>query len=181
MIEKLSEALNAISRVPTQLLVVVAVAAGLVLFFPEKLASTLAVDDFRKTYRLFVGPAFLLVMAWLVARLFTTLARPLQKRARLRKLHKRLEMLTPEEKGYLAPYVEKAATTINVAVEDGIIGGLLARGIVYRSSNVFDLVDGVPYNLQPWARAHLQSNVHLLEGAVGGPVSPREKRSADRW
>ena len=169
MLEKLAEALNAIHRVPTQLLIVLAVASSFILFIPEDLAVTLAVDEFRKSYRIYLGPGLVVVGAWLVARLLAAIARPLQERKKLRKLHEGLSTLTPQEKGYLVAFIHDENTTINVPVEDGIIGGLLARRIVFRSSNVFDFVDGVPYNLQPWARARLLANPRLLDGAARRP------------
>lgn len=45
---------------------------------------------------------------------------------------------------------------------DGVVGGLEAQRILYRSSNVGDL-DEWAYNIQPWAWEHLKSSPGLLE------------------
>lgn len=178
---KLSDALNAIHRVPIQLLVVLALAIALILFIPEDIAATLALDQFRTNYRIYLGPGLVVIGAWLATRLVVELGVLMKERQNQKNLHQRLFTLTQEEKGYLAVFIEKGATTINVPVEDGIIGGLLAKRIVFRSSNAFNLVDGVPYNLQTWARTYLDANPHLLAGAVGRPMTPREKLRAARW
>ncbi|OYW38938.1 MAG: hypothetical protein B7Z35_05795 [Hydrogenophilales bacterium 12-61-10] len=175
MIEKLAEAINALHRIPTQLLLVAGLAAGFILFIPEFLATTLAVDGFRKEYRVFLGPGLVLVAAWLLARLFIAATGHLRERENLRKLMEQLNDLTSQEKGYLATFIVAGNTTIYVAMDDGIIGGLRARNIVYRSSNIFTQLNGIPYNLQPWAREHLSENPQLLEGAEGRPQTPREK------
>ena len=79
---------------------------------------------------------------------------------------KQLDFLTPEEQGYLTPYVKDSVNTQKFPVEDGVVGGLLTKGIVYRSSNVFDMVEGVPYNIQPWAKAYLLRHPELLADAL---------------
>ena len=75
MSEKVAEVLNAISRVPTQLLLALAVSSAFILFIPEDLASTLAVDEFRKSYRIYLGPGLVVISAWLVARAVAAAAR----------------------------------------------------------------------------------------------------------
>lgn len=181
MLEKISEFLSAINRVPVLLLVALGAADAFILFIPEPLAAILAVDEFRKTYRIYLGPGLVVVGAWLLARLLATVATPLKQRRNLRNLQNSLATLTAQEKGYLAEFMETGRTTILVPLEDGIIGSLVARKIAYRASNVFDVVEGVPYSLQPWARQYLQANPHVLEGAAGRPLSPRERARAERW
>ncbi len=175
MFEKVAEAISAIHRLPTQLLAVAGIAAAVILFIPEHLAATLAVDSFRQTYRTFLGPGLVVVTAWLSWRLLAALSGPLREHLTLQKLKKRLHNLTPEEKGYLATFVLGQNNTIYLPVDDGIIGGLKARGIVYRSSNLFHVLEGVPYNLHPWARDHLSANPELLLGAEGMPRTPRQR------
>lgn len=182
MFEKAYEILGAINRIPVLLLVALGAADAFILFIPEPLAATLAVDEFRKIYRIYLGPGLVVLGAWLIARFLAMAAMPLKQRRNLRNLQKSLATLTAEEKCYLAEFMETGRTTILVPLGDGIIGSLVARKIVYRSSNVFDVVEGVPYNLQPWARQYLQENPNVLEGAADRSLSPRERVRADeRW
>jgi hypothetical protein len=181
MLEKIPDALNAINRVPAVLLLMLVAAAAFILFIPERLAVTLALDAFRNTYRVYLGPGLTLVGFLLLARLIAFAATKLQQRGTLSRLRKSIATLTNEEKGYLAEFIETGRTAIYVPLDDGIIGALVARQIVYRSSNVFDVLEGVPYNLQPWAREYLTNNPQVLEGAEGRPLSPREKRRPSLW
>lgn len=50
-------------------------------------------------------------------------------------------------------------------MEDGIKGSLEAKGILYRASNMGDLVDGWAYNINLGRVEHLQSN----PGVAWGP------------
>lgn len=172
---KISDAITAIYRIPTQLLLVISVAAACILFVPNDVAKVLALDSFRDNYRIFLGPGLLLLLSWTVARLITPLTTNAAERNSLRKREKQLEHLTPEEQGYLSIFVIDGKTTIYVPVDDGIIGGLKARSIVYRSSNIFTMMDGAPYNLQPWARDYLQNNLHLIKDGLGRPITLRER------
>lgn len=181
MLEKFSEILGAINRVPVLLLVALGAATAFILFAPEPLAAVLAVDEFRKAYRIYLGPGLVLVGAWLLARLLAIAAIPLKQWRNLRNLQSGLATLTAEEKGYLAEFMQTGRTTILLPIEDGIIGSLVARKIVYRASNVFHVVEGVPYSLQPWARQHLEANLHILDGAFGHPLTSRERARAERF
>lgn len=181
MLEKTVELFNAINRFPTLLLIALGASAVFILFIPEPLAATLALDEFRKTYRIFLGPGLVVVGAWLLTRLVAIAVTPIKHWRNLRRLQNTLSTLTVEEKGYLAEFVVTGRTVVLVPLEDGIIGSLVARQIVYRSSNLFNIVEGVPYSLQPWARRYLEANLDILKHAAASPVSPLEKRRDDHW
>jgi len=173
--DKVAALLDALKSIPTQLLVAVAIALGLVLFLPNDVAAMLAVDSFRQSFRVFLGPSFIVVCSFLLARAGAFALVPFRQRQNRKALEARLSMLTAEEKGYLAPFILGGQNTIHVSHTDGIAGGLRAKEILYLGSNMFSLVEGMPLNMQPWARRHLEANTHLLEGAAGRPLSPSEQ------
>ena len=82
--------------------------------------------------------------------------------------------MTPDEKAYLVPFVLQQENTQYFLIEDGIAGGLIAKGVLYRSSNVGSLVSGWAHNIQPWAREYLTEHAELLEGARAKPNTPRD-------
>jgi hypothetical protein len=175
MLETVNKVLENLKSVPTELLIVFALALGTILFVPADVAAILAIDGFRDSFRHFLGPAFILVACWLAARFLMTLFKPIQQWRLQRRRVQQLHALTSDEKGYLSPFIEDGRNTIQAPMEDGVAGGLLVKAIIYRASNVFDVVEGVPYNLQPWAREYLSKHPYLLEGAAGGPQTPRER------
>jgi hypothetical protein len=102
-------------------------------------------------------------------------ARKIKTESNTKKKYDYLKQLTPEEKGYLIPYIEEQQNTINVGMDDGIMAGLCAKGITYRAANIGDLLNGFAFNLQPWARDYLNSKPELLNDYSGEPMTPREK------
>ncbi|MGC6093466.1 super-infection exclusion protein B [Citrobacter portucalensis] len=175
MMDVVTGIVDVFRKIPTVFLIAITCVLGLILFLPETLASKVAVDGFRREYRIYIGPVFLLAISFLVAKTFLFFNdiyayKQIQK-SRIAWLGK----LTSEEKGYLAPYIFNGLNTQQCGPEDGVMGGLVAKGITYRSSNIGSLVDGFAYNLQPWAREHLEKNHHLLDGASGRAMTPSER------
>lgn len=96
-------------------------------------------------------------------------------RRRIRRIReKHLRELTPEERGYQLPYIHDRTSTQTFDIDDGVAGGLQGKEILYRSSNMFDVHRGVPYNLQPWARTYLTQHPELLADATL-PTMPNDE------
>ena len=180
MLDKITSLVNALRKIPIGFLLALTIVLGLILFLPDTVAGKLAIREFRGDYRKFLGPAFLLGTAFLLTRIVLGCGRKIEKRRRMQCRRKQLHDLTPEEMGYLTDFVLSGRNTIYVDVDDGIAGGLLGKSIIYRSSNMFNVLDGIPYNLQPWARKYLEQHPELLDGAVGKPLTPEQKLRS-RW
>ena len=173
--DKIVVVLDYFRKIPTAFLVAIVTVLGLILFLPEDYAKTVAVDGFRNEYRVFIGPIFLLTLSFCVARIYGFLMQSFNYRKTLKRMQESLHNLTPEEKGYLAPYIFNQKNSIYVGIDDGIMTGLHIKGITFRSTDIGDLLDGFAFNLQPWAREYLEKNPQLLNGYVGGPLTPRQK------
>jgi hypothetical protein len=180
MMEKLTGLADYLGKIPAAFLVAIVSVLAFILFLPIEIAKTLAVDGFRERYRVNLGPAFLLTVAFCIARTFIFLKQAYNKRQNLRRHQQMLHALTPEEKGYLVPYIERQQNSVYVDMKDGIMGGLVAKGIAYRASNMGDIYDGFAYNLQPWARSYLEQDPQLLDGHAGEPLTPQQ-RSDSGW
>jgi len=65
-----------------------------------------------------------------------------------------LSTLSMREKEFLRTYIDQDTDTRYANVSDGVVGGLTAKTIVFRSSNlgVPGTLQEFPYNLQPWAK-----------------------------
>jgi hypothetical protein len=175
MLEKITNLVSALRKIPIGFLLAITIVLGLILFLPDTIADKIAIKDFRDDYRKFLGPAFLLCVSFLLTKIVLSLVRNINSKRQQKRLRKQLHNLTPEEKGYLAVFILEGRNTIYVDIGDGIVGGLLAKGIIFRSSNMFTAIDGIPYNVQPWARQYLERYPELLEGGIGKPLTPRQK------
>lgn len=162
-------------KVPPAFLVAITTILGLILFLPEEIVKTLAVDEFRIKYRVWIGPTFLLAVLFLGARPYMYLRQEYFQWRQFKSMQKQLHQLTPEEKGYLLPYIKEQKNTIYVGPEDGIMNGLVAKGIICRVSDSGTHTEGFPFNLESWAREYLGKNTNLLEGHSGEPMTPVRK------
>lgn len=172
--KKLTDISEYFRKVPVPFLIAIISVLMLMLFIPESLAKIVAVNDFRDQFRVFLGPALLLAISFLIARIYMALTVGVNKKKQMRQKQRVLHKLTAEEKGYLILYL-RGQNSIYVGLEDGIMGGLSAKNIVYRSGNMGSVLDGFAFNLNPWAREYLEEHPDLLDGAIGKPLTPEEK------
>ncbi|MCP1496189.1 hypothetical protein J2Y86_000896 [Pseudomonas migulae] len=158
----------------------IGIASGLVLFSPDTLIESLGMAAIRVEHKAEIGGAFLLSIAYLSATTMLWLKDVIAKGWKTRSARlvreQRLRELTPAEKSYLAPYVLEHENTRYFEPEDGIAGGLSAKNMLYRSSNVFNMLQGVPFNIQPWCRDYLTAHPELLEGAAPPLQTGRRRR-----
>jgi hypothetical protein len=178
-IETVSGFLVAVRQTSPRVFLAVAIATGIILFSSPEFATTLGMVKIRAEYRSQLGITFLVSLSVVaVAALYAGVGwiKAAYKTYKVTKRRTRsLEELTPDEKGYLAPYVLDHVNTQLFQIEDGIAAGLAAKNIIYRPSNIFDMVEGFSYNIQPWAKKRLTKRPHLLEGATKPKKSRRDR------
>lgn len=179
--EKITNLADYFRKVPAAFLVAIVTVLGVILFLPMDLAKKLAINDFREEFRVYIGPAFLLTTSFCVARIYMFFINGYNQRKNIKARKEQLTKLTPEEKGYLVPFIRGQSNSVHVGMDDGVMAGLKAKGITYCPTNMGDVLTGFAFNLQPWAREYLEENPHLLNGATGQPLTPQEKMGFGRW
>jgi hypothetical protein len=161
--------LTALKQASPILFIAAAIGTGAVIFGSDGFVSALGLSDLRNQFRAHLGIAFVFSTSMLVAQLLSRAVQFFRKKRRatrtLAGMHDTLRNLTPDERAYLLPFVVAQKNTINFPVEDGIAGGLVAKNILFRSSNIFRWRTGIAHNLQPWARDFLEAHPDVLEGA----------------
>jgi hypothetical protein len=89
--------------------------------------------------------------------------RTLRERRIVRHNQKQLAALSPPEQRVLAEYLKNNTTTRAQHISDGVVGGLVAKRILYQAS-----IAGHPgslsfdHNLQPWAWEILKQHPELV-------------------
>lgn len=185
MFEGISPLVATLEKTSIVLLLAVSIALSLFLFLPESIGQHLGLKEARDTIRPFAGLAWLVSISLFIARIIAWTLTFFRSRRASAKAHKKrletLKRLTAEEKGYLAAFILDGKNTVKVGLDDGIMGGLKAKEICYPASQIFDILEGMSFNLQPWARDHLSENQNLLDGAIGHPLTPEERLHRDRY
>jgi len=142
------------------------IASAALLFFPESLVSALGLDEIRHTYRTYAGVILITSASLLAVNIISFFVRlmlkPWRDRQFNRAVYRTLSDLTQAEKDFLREFIFGHANTVSAPVNDGVAGGLQAKQIIYRSSNISYGLEW-PYNLQPIPRKLLNAHPELLD------------------
>lgn len=183
MLETVTTFLTAIKQTTPVILLGVVIAASVGVFGSDGLMASLGLAELRTQYRPYLGGTLVLASSVLIAQGLAAIGRLvpsyLEKRRKKRRaaealaqMQDALHSLTPDEKAYLLPFAIEEQNTLYFQIEDGVAGGLVAKHILFRSSNIGHMRSGFAHNIQPWAREYLVGNRHLLEGANPSPSGP---------
>lgn len=176
MIEILSGFLTSLKQTSPVIFGGLAIASGIVLFTSGDFVDSIGLTEFKNSNLPLIGGGFVISISILVAQLIfnayglikslTNKFSDKKEQERIQKLKlQELSKLTPDEKSYLQPYIEGQKISLNFRMEDGIKSSLTHKGILYQANQMGDMLSGWAYNIQPWAKEHLESNRHLLDGA----------------
>ena len=158
---------------------VVALFSGCLLYLPQTTKVRLGLDGFILEHNSWIGAAFLFSTVSVLVSFFVFLSKLVRKSYRKRERNKNVELtqksymekLTYTEILYLIPFLT-GVNSINFRQQDGTRGGLEAKDIIYRSSNMGNVLTGFAYNIQPWALDYLNNNPELYERHVGKLETP---------
>ena len=172
--EFLTGLLGSAKQLTPALLIGAAITCGVALYSPPSFLEQLGLTEFVAEQKKYIGAALLvslallaaqiLVGSWALVKMFYAKKRAKDEAVKLKDLRLQvLSKLTPEEKAYLAPYIFNTENTQYFAIDDGVVGGLTAKRILYRASSVSARWTMFAFNMQPWAREHLEQNPDLLQ------------------
>jgi hypothetical protein len=144
----------------------ICVTLGLVLFLPSNSAQTRGIDQFRDSYRIWVGVLFLLSAAALISNLLWVVGRFIKPWVKewlyIRINRSSLHNLTEDEKVILRRFIVDGNSTVAEDINSGPINLLENKKIVLRASTISLRLTTFSYLLQPWAREYLAKNRDLL-------------------
>jgi hypothetical protein len=166
MFEAIGAVTAAILKIGVPIYIAGLIASSLLIFLPGPAIKMLGLAPFRQAYQGYLGSVFVVSLSLIVSyglsaalRLFNE---RLDSRRWQRQVLRTLQGLTSQEKSFIRPFIADGKNTCHASISDGVTGGLRAKGILYRSSNIFEQFSA-PYNLQTVARELLTANPHLLE------------------
>ena len=133
---------------------------------PDSLLLKLGVLNIRESSKQWLPIVFWLSLALLISHAFFGLFPFFKGRLNgwiiVHRGKKRLNDLTREEKEILRGYVEGNTMTQTFDCTDGAVLALENEHIIYRASELSQGFTDFPFNIQPWARQHLNKNARLL-------------------
>lgn len=146
--------------------IVLLLISSTLLFGSEELIKRLGLLDIRDAAKPWLGTMWLLSISITsinsIISTFKWIKKKIESRINLKRLQKRLHNLTHEEKEFLYGYIANNTRTQSAHCNDGMINGLVAETIIYRSSTLSHYRTTFPYNIHSWAWEYLQEHPHLL-------------------
>ena len=137
------------------------------LFLPSKALDRLGLKDFRDTQKTWIGLVFLgsnvFLGSYAAGEIWSIGQKKYLDQRQIKLQHNQMFDLSPPEKMVLREYTENQETTRYFQISDGIVNGLVAKGILYCSSNVGVHYMSFSFNLQPWAWKYLDEHPEVLE------------------
>lgn len=140
---------------------------GTCVLLPTPVLERLGLAALVSEHRPWLGGAFLVALALLLAEFVVDFwnwgRRKYQQRETLKTCKDNLTHLSEAEKKVLRKYLERNTKTIKLPMDSGLAAALVNAKIIYRASNFGDLIDGIDYNIQPWAWDYLHEHPELLQ------------------
>ncbi len=136
------------------------------LFGGEELVASLGLLQAKEILKPWVGVVWIISLSIVISDptfyAFNWVKTRVQWRIYLKQMQKTLHDLTPEEKKFLSVYIINDTKTQSADCNDGVVNGLVAAKIIFRSSNLSQYYTTFPYNIQPWAWEYLKNNPEIL-------------------
>jgi len=162
------EQFTQVLKLAPRYLVAVIVFCSVLLFIKDETAKLLGVYDFTQNYRQWLGIAFtgtssIIIVDWCI-KVGGVIRNRAIKIKREKRILQSLHGLTEEEKQILRYYFAKQSKSNVLRINDGIVNGLVAKGIIVRAANQGDLIEGFTHNINELVWDYLDVNLGLLDG-----------------
>lgn len=149
-------------------LLAVALFSGLLLFLPEGTLERMRLLQFAEDHSHWLGVAFLLsAIVWGIDIFIRTCSLVVgfhgRHQARVLTIQ-RLHALTEDEKQILRYYIAQGTRSNKLRIDNGVVNGLVAAGIIYRASDMGSMLQGFAHNITDIAWNYLHKHPRLLEG-----------------
>lgn len=156
---------------PRYLIVIaLGVIAAILLFADVKLLELIGISELAKENRPLLGLTLVVTTALFLASVIGN-GIALVKKWWIRKRHhkrikNRLHSLTEGEKQILRYYIAENTRANTLRIDDGIVQGLKASGIIHLSASMGNALEGFAHNISEFAFDYLQLHPHLLDGTT---------------
>lgn len=170
--------LNAL-KLQTRYVVTLAAVAGLLLFADPRVLQFFDLTAMAQEHRAVIALVWLCSVVLLAVdggRVLWSKLHKLRARRQLeQRITERLLTLTEDEKQILRFYVAHSTRSNTLRVDDGVVQGLVAAGVIYRASGLGNMVEGFAHNISQEAWDELHKNPVLLRGET--ELARTDKRS----
>ena len=170
MIVDIPKALIEFLKLAPRYLIALSLAAAFLLFAPDKFIQRIGVLELTQNHRPVLGVTLVVSASICFVSIGGAGATLLKKwwgtRKFYRRAMKRLHCLNEDEKQILRFYLVENTRANSLRIDDGVVQGLVAEGIIYRSTSVGYMTDGFAHNIRDFAWDYLKKHQSLLDGTT---------------
>lgn len=170
MFAELAKSAIDLLKLAPRYLIAVAIVSGVLLFLPDTWLQWIGVNTFATAYRQWLGLTFLIsAVLWgvsAIASCWGWVAGKLFRRRVRKNIAQKLCSLTEDEKQILRYYYAKGTRANVLKVDDGVVQGLVANCIIYRSASVGNMLEGFAHNITDAAWDYIHTNPAILRGTT---------------
>lgn len=121
------------TKLPTKIVVVLAIASGVFLFSPASFIKVLHFEKFIK-YAGYIGLVFVFSIALVIVNFVIWIYQKIQYKIKEREIKKEFQLallhLDPKEKAVLREFAIQGQNSINMPYDDTVVSGLIDKGIL---------------------------------------------------
>jgi hypothetical protein len=147
-----------------------ALVSWLLIFLPASALAVLGIDSAKTTYLSIIGSVAFLTTIFLLFRLIYQVYFLInQKQSANRERQRRQELLdslTSVERQYLNKYIDNQSQTATFTVYDGVVAGLIDKGLLYKTNTQTNRAGEQDFNIYPWAYDSLKTAANSAKGAT---------------
>jgi hypothetical protein len=151
-------------------LIALGVMAAVLLFSSEAFLKFIGVFEFAQENRPMLGLTLVVTSALFAVSVAGDVITFIQQwwlRQRLyRRITKRLNCLTEDEKQILRFYLAENTRANMLRIDDGVVQSLKVNGIIFQSASLGNVLEGFAHNISDFAWDYLHVHPHLLEGTT---------------
>ena len=175
----IKSALELLKLTPRYLISLIII-TGVLLFSTDIFLQKIGVSTFVSEYRQWLGLTFIIAgVLWgvyIVATCWSWISGKLFLRDIKQKIIQKLSTLTEDEKQILRYYFVNNTRANVLNVGDGVVQGLVANHIIYRSASVGSLVEGFAHNITDIAWDYIHSHPDILQGSTNTYRTDKRQR-----
>jgi hypothetical protein len=153
----------AIDKIRSEFLIALVGANLFLLLSPPWLLRALGFLQAIEGIRTWLGVTLLLSLCLLAARAAGWAMRYVGSEFQLLRSKKFIQQLSGEELGFLGEFIARDVASIQAPVGDGLAGSLMAKRLIFRASQMGNVLTGFAYGIQPWVKDYLVKSPCLWE------------------
>lgn len=170
MFSELGKSILEFLKLAPRYMISIAIVCGVLLFLPRETLDKIGLLKFSQDYRQWLGFGFLVsTTLWSVAMVsmaWSWFGKKVRRKRIKKRIIRKLNSLTEDEKQILRYYIGKNTRANMLKIDDGVVQGLAAEGIIYRSASMGNILEGFAHNISDIAWGYLNENPHVLDGTT---------------